>query len=508
MFIQRRLMQEQLQLWKSSGLGKLLLGSKDPETIDELREMMPLTSYEDYAETLLSKRTDMLPAEPVAWIQTTWEGGLRPIKLAPYTRAMLNSYRHNILSVMILCSCDEKGEIQVRKGDRVLYGGAPLPYATGLIPSLLAEDIDLTWLPDNNEKSQLSFSQRIKKGFEMAFQGGIDYFFAIGSVANYITSNFSKASGSGKKGRRVSPILGLRYLKSKYIGMRDNKQLEPGRIFRLKGFVCTGTDAKCYRERLTKAWNRVPIELAAGTESTCIGVESWEHQGMVFFPDSCFYEFIPETEMQQNLTCPGYNPRTCLLDEVITGETYELVISVFHGGAFMRYRIGDVYRCLNAGKGEALPRFTFIDRVPNIIDIAGFTRITQQSIEEVFRISRVGIGQWLAKKEFDDGGNPYLHLYIEILPEAQELDVVNKMTLIEHLAVYFKYFDSDYNDLKKLLDMEPLQITVLKYGSIDHYSKLCGRVLPKMNPSNIDIAELIRYQSKTRSGIREEAISK
>ncbi len=98
----------------------------------------------------------------------------------------------------------------------------------------------------------------------MAFSGGVDYFFAIGSVANYITSNFSKSSGSGNKKFRISPLLALRYLKAKYIGIRDSKQVEPGNVFRLKGFVCTGTDAKCYRERLTKAWNKVPIELSAG----------------------------------------------------------------------------------------------------------------------------------------------------------------------------------------------------------------------------------------------------
>jgi hypothetical protein len=56
--------------------------------------------------------------------------------------------------------------------------------------------------------------------------------------------------------------------------------------------------------------------------------------------------------------------------------------------------------------------------------------------------------------------------------------------------------------------MEPLKITVLKYGSIDQYSKFCGHELSKMNPSNIDIAELLRYQSKIRSGIREEVVLK
>lgn len=39
------------------------------------------------------------------------------------------------------------------------------------------------------------------------------------------------------------------------------------------------------------------------------------------------------------------------------------MISVLHGGAFMRYRIGDMYRCLSAG-GGALPRFIYLDGCP------------------------------------------------------------------------------------------------------------------------------------------------
>ena len=49
--------------------------------------MVPLTEYEDYADILLTKQPDMLPGNPVIWIQTTWEGGKHPIKVAPYTRS-------------------------------------------------------------------------------------------------------------------------------------------------------------------------------------------------------------------------------------------------------------------------------------------------------------------------------------------------------------------------------------------------------------------------------------
>jgi len=492
MYIQNRLMEEQLSAWKASGLGHKLLRGADPRNIDEFREVMPLTDYYDYSEILLARKSDMLPGEPIIWIQTTWEGGFRPIKVAPYTREMLNTYKHNIVSITMLASGRAKYDFSINRGDRVLYGGAPLPYATGLIPSLLDEDIQFVWLPDADANS-MSFSERIKAGFSMAMHGGIDYFFAIGSVANYITENFGKATG-GKHGSVSLPIA-FRYLKAKYYNKKNGTQMMPGDIFNIKGFVATGTDANCYKDSLSKAWGVDPIEIAAGTESTCIATGTWEQRGMVFFPDSCFYEFIPEAEMRRSLADKDYKPRTCLMDEVRTGESYELVISVFHGGAFMRYRIGDMYRCVSTETG-GLPRFTFIDRIPTIIDIAGFTRITEASIEEVITISKLNIGDWLAKKEYDGNGIPFLHMYVEFPPEAQGSDVTKKQIITEHLSVYFKYFDSDYNDLKKLLGMEPLVITILKYGTIAAYRQEPGRTLSRFNPDSLDISELLRLQKK------------
>jgi len=503
MYTQRRLMEEQLALWCASGLGRQLLRGSHPRNLDELRQMLPLTTYADYADVLLAKRTEMLCGEPAVWIQTTWEGGLRPIKLAPYTRSMLDTYRHNLLSTMMMASARKKGDFDLKRGDRILYGGAPLPYATGLMPSLFDEDISFTWLPDSNTNSDLSFSQRIKKGFAMAMAGGVDFFFGIGSVANYITENFGRSSGGsgGHHGLRVSPGNAVRYLQAKYVSRRDGRPIVPGDVFRLKAFFFAGTDAKCYRDRLTRAWGIAPVELAAGTESTCIGAENWEHRGMVFFPDACFYEFIPEQEMRRNLEEPDYQPRTCLMDEIQAGETYELVISVLHGGAFMRYRIGDMYHCVSAGAGQ-LPRLTFVDRVPNVIDIAGFTRITVSSMQEVIRLSRLELGDWVLKKEFNQKEDPFLHMYLEIPPDAQGSEVAAKSVLTEHLSLYFKYFDSDYGDLKKLLNMEPLEITILKYGTIAAYEKRMGTRLPRINPGMLDIIGLLAQEAEGEGGVR------
>lgn len=82
-----------------------------------------------------------------------------------------------------------------------------------------------------------------------------------------------------------------------------------------------------------------------------------------------------------------------------------------------RYRVGDVFRCIGIGsktEGNEIPRFQYIDRVPQVIDIAGFTRITENSINQAIKLSRLPIENWTAKKEFTPQNRPYMHLYVEM----------------------------------------------------------------------------------------------
>lgn len=113
MKIQNRLMEEQIQLWSDCELGKSILKGRRPSGIDEFRRLVPLTTYEDYADMLLKKRSETLPGNPIIWIQTTWEGGRHPIKVAPYTRSMLDTYRNNVVACLILATSREKGKFDV-----------------------------------------------------------------------------------------------------------------------------------------------------------------------------------------------------------------------------------------------------------------------------------------------------------------------------------------------------------------------------------------------------------
>ena len=47
MKIQRRLLIEQMTLWSKSPLGKSILKGKKPQTLEEFRRLVPLTTYEE-----------------------------------------------------------------------------------------------------------------------------------------------------------------------------------------------------------------------------------------------------------------------------------------------------------------------------------------------------------------------------------------------------------------------------------------------------------------------------
>lgn len=509
MNIQNRLMTEQITLWCECELGKKLLKGKCPKTIEEFRKMVPLTTYGDYADYLLLKKGEMLPDYPIIWIQTTWEGGRHPIKVAPYTKSMLETYRNNVIACLILSTSTKKGKFNVSAADTFLYGLAPLPYATGLFPLALNEEIGIEFLPPVKEAVKLSFRERNKKGFKLGLKKGIDFFFGLGSVAYYVSLSLSamgkgtakSAEGKTKKNAsgNLSPKMLGKLIYAKYRCKKEGRELKPKDLFKLKGFMCAGTDNQCYKDELEDLWGIRPMELFAGTEPSCLGTETWTRNGMYFFPDTCFYEFIPEAEMLRSLEESSYEPNTYLMNEVVPGEKYELVITVLKGGAFVRYRVGDVYQCVGLVNNEdetRIPRFKYIDRIPSIIDIAGFTRISEHCIKNVIDLSALPIENWIAVKEYNKQNKPMMHLYVELKGDVIVNAAMSKEILKEQLSIYFKYVDQDYKDLKHILGMDPLEITILKCGTFAGYEEQKGKKIKHINPSTYEVMELLRFESQ------------
>ena len=503
MMIQKRLVMEEIEIWSNCELGIRILNGKKPRTLEEFRAMVPLTTYDDYADILLKKQTDCLPAEAVLWIQTTWEGGMHPTKVAPYTKSMLDTYKRNMLACFMLATGKGRNDFDISVTDHMLYALAPLPYATGLMPLLVQDEIDIEYLPSAKEAATMTFRERNAKGFKLGLKEGIEYFFGLGSVTYFVSKSVAVLQEKSSQGSlkeklgKISPKILLRYMTAKQKCKKENRDLLPKDLFQLKGFMCAGTDNWCYKDDLEEMWGIRPMEIFAGTEPTIIATETWSRDGMYFFPDACFYEFIPEDEMLRNMEDPSYTPRTLLMNEVTAGEKYEIVVTVLKGGAFVRYRVGDMYRCVGLSSREdqtSIPRFVNADRVPTVIDIAGFTRITENSINHAIELSGLPPMEWFAVKEYTKENRPQLHMYVELGRQALLSAAVSKEVLKEHLSVYFKYMDQDYSDLKKILGVDPLNITIVKCGTFELYEKQYGKKIRRMNPTSRQVSDFLALQ--------------
>jgi len=494
MDIQNRLMLEQISIYSDCELGRRIMKGKKPSTVSEYRKEIPLTKYEDYADLLLSKVETALPVKPLLWIETTWEGAKNPIKVAPYSEGMIKNYSNSIIAIIILATSTTKGQFSLRGGENFLYGMAPLPYLTGLIPHLVSEQFPVKFLPPIDQAEKLGFRERSKLGFNMGLQKGVDLFFGLSSVVAKMGDTFvSGSSSNGFNLLKNTPAMNKRLIKAWIKSKQEGVPIRPKDVWSLKGLACTGPDSVGLKNKIEEDWGIRPLELFGGTECGCVATETWAKSGLVFYPDVDFYEFIPKYELDKNMENPDYMPNTYLMNELLPDHDYELVVSNFKGGAFMRYRTGDIFRCIslkNQANGIDLPHFAYIDRYPTIIDIAGFTRITEDTIQEAILTSKLDIDQWFAVKD-RDSKRSFVHLYVEIGQAGMRQGLTQDL-ISEHLSIYFRHIDSDFRDLKALLGIDPLKITMLPRGSISKFSEEFGRSIRKMNPSHFDIIEILK----------------
>ncbi|MGI6193300.1 MAG: auxin-responsive protein [Christensenellales bacterium] len=495
MAVQERLLLEQLTLLDESGLGRRFFGAKTPKSMDEFRSTVPLTTYADYSSLLANKREDLLPQKPAVWIRSAWEGSRHQVRYAPYTPAMLECYRKNLIAAMVLSASDKRGKTALRPHDSILCGMPPLPYETGLLPHVLGGALDV--IPPVKALDSMSVAQAADLGIRLGMKNGIDLFFGMASFACRLGENFTllNAPEDEQGVDDLSPRMMARMVKAMAKAKAERRKVKPADAFSLKGLIITGTDSAFYKERIKDQWGIVPHEVTGSAESTIVGTETWARNGLVFFPDSNFYEFVPEADMVKSLEDPAYTPRTVLMNELKAGERYELVLTTLHGGAFVRYRLGDMYLCLRERDGKNgidLPMMCYMDRTPDVIDIAGFTRITKETIDEALTLSRLGISRYFALKEYDEKRRPYLHLYVEVEKDAMYESGATEHLIREQMSIYFKYLESEYGDLKGLLGMDPLKVEILPAGSIQEYEKASGRRMRKVNPPRIDVIELLQ----------------
>ena len=495
MTIQKRLLLEQIELLNRCVLGKKIMRGAKPETVEEFREQVPLTTYADYCPELEERREDVLPVKPSSWVHTSGRSGEYPCKWVPMTPAYSRELSILMYGVGNLSNCEGWGDTSnIPECPRLVYTVAPRPYMSGAMASILAQQTPVDYLPALEEAEDLSFEERVKLGFKQALSQGLDYFFGLSMVLVVVGNKFSQSSDKVD----IRPLLSqpkalLRLTKGLLKSKLARRTMLPKDLWSVKGIISSGLDSWVYRDKIKELWGRYPLDTYVGTEGGIMATQTWDYDGMTFIPNLNFFEFIPESEHFKWQLDHSYQPKTVLLDEVKAGENYEIIITNFHGGAMVRYRVGDMVRITslrNEKLGIDIPQMVFERRADDLLDFV-VIRLTEKMIWQAIENTGIAYEDWTAYKE---AGEPLLHLFIELKDgyQGSDADIVP--------AIYEQIMKSDndayttsaaHDDLADMINFR-VEVSWLPRGAFANYTSqrqaegadLAHLKPPHINPSD------------------------
>jgi hypothetical protein len=507
MAIQKQFLLEQIELLKRCELGRKVMHGAMPSSVEEFRKQVPLTKYIDYCPELLEKRDDCLPVKPAAWAHTSGRSGEYPFKWVPISPRTWEEMALLMYAAYIFATCRKKGDLSVRP-KKFLYATAPAPYTVGVLAYKCEEDFGFKYFPSPRESEQMSFIERLDKGFWMALEEGIDGIYGLTSVLVGIGEKFKNGTSNPKLSsliKRPRALLRLTkgLIKSKLLG----RPMLPKDVWSIKGIACGGTDSYVFRNKIKEMWGVNPLDIYAGTEGLIVAMQTWDFEGMTFIPHLDFLEFIPEIEYFKAKADDSYQPKTVLLDEVKAGEIYEIVITNFHGGIMTRYRAGDMIK-ITALKNERLginiPQMAFERRADDLIDL-GIIRLTEKVIWKAIENTNIPYADWTARKEVLDG-KPTLHLYIELKDNyiASEKGLA-KAIYEEIKKLNDGFIHYDLPSFERLADYRPIVTTLLPENTFQNYMlrrQTEGADLANLKPPHINPSDKILHML----GVKPESV--
>jgi hypothetical protein len=295
-----------------------------------------------------------------------------------------------------------------------------------------------------------------------ALEHGIDIMVSMTSVLTRVSEKFASGTRERDEPSRESPGLrgAGRYALASLKSRITRRRLKPGDLWKPKAIVGWGLDTRFFSDQIAKHWGRPPFELYACTEVGPMGAQYRRNGGIALDPEACYFEFIPEDELEMARKDPGHRPQTALLDEVEPNGRYEVVVTNFYGMPFVRYRTGHIVRFTDASTAYGL-ELEYVGRADDRIDIGGFTRIDEATVWQSLADTGAGITDWVLRRELH-GQTPELHMYAEARGTVAR-DVTERL----HAAL--RAHDPLYADVETMLGMRPLRVTLLNRGTFDHY---------------------------------------
>jgi hypothetical protein len=478
MAIQKRLLLEQIELLNNCSLGNKVMRGAAPRTIDEFRKQVPLTTYADYCPDLQERREYALPAKPDRWIRTSGYSGTYDIKWVPWSEPFATECQKLSAACALFGLSRYRGDISsVTEHWKVLYTVGGLEYASGAFGDLMRQAFNFDFLPSNPDG--LPFTEKIKAGFTQALYEGLDAFGGLPSVLVAVGEQMREQPRKPDAAFLLAhPKAMFRLAKGLAKSKLAGRPMLPKDLWDIKVILGGGTDSAVFKKRVEDMWGRRPLELYAGTEGGIYATQTWDYEGMTFVPSLNFFEFIPEKEHLKWQINPSYQPKTILLDEVKPDQNYELVITNLHGGALVRFRLGDMISITslrNDNLNIDLPQIVFYGRADYIIDIAGLGRLTERIIWEAIENTGIPYVEWTARKEVMED-RAVLHVYIE--PRHRDgLDEASISAAIGHQLARLEsqYHHNPYNIYDAAVDAIPtivpsqIETTLLPQGVFAGY---------------------------------------
>jgi hypothetical protein len=487
MDIQKRLLVQQLELLNNCALGEKIMHGAKPQTVEEFRQQVPLTTYKDYCPELLDKNEDILPLKTDIWAHSSGRTGEYPCKWVPLSPEYAKELSELLYGIgMISCSQGWNDTSRIPGKLKILYSVARKPYISGVFADLLMRQTPVEYMPSLEDSDGLTFEERIKTGFERAMSGGLGYFFGLSLVLVKIRDASGKVD--------IRPYLGhpkaiLRLARGKIRSHLAGRPMLPKDLWSVRGIIGSGIDSSVYKKKIKELWGRSPLDLYSCTEGGVIATQTWDYDGMTFIPNLNFLEFIPDDENIKWQMDHSYKPKTLLLDEVEAGENYEIIISNFHGGAMVRYRLGDMVRITalrNEKLGINIPQMAFERRVDDLIDF-NVIRITEKLIWQSLEKAGIAYEDWFAYRE---PGQQTLRLFLELKDGYQYSEQTIAATLYDKMTMAEDEFTSSptHNDLMNMVGFN-IEVKFLPRGTFSNYTAMRqaeGADLAHLKPPHVN----------------------
>ncbi|XP_022107597.1 GH3 domain-containing protein-like [Acanthaster planci] len=230
-----------------------------------------------------------------------------------------------------------------------------------------------------------------------------------------------------------------------------------------------GVDILGFRKKLEETYSfGVPcVSWGYGcTESGVISTNLWfqeKETRYIFLPGSAVLEFIPE---ENNLE---EDPKTLLINEVVVGARYELVMTTRTG--LYRYRNGDIIQIV--GFHDNCPAMRMLYRTGEYLNLV-YEKMNTQVVDVALRATvgsdGIQLVDWTGAESpiyHPDNSELYYILFVEINPGEGKLSVTQ-----EQKAKFDECLQQDhfyYKGLRGSSTISPAQIKLVRPGTFSEF---------------------------------------